>query len=43
MLFDVESRTGVVIFRNYNRGKTNLGLAIRQLLEELSAALKHTG
>ncbi len=35
MVFDPESKIGVVIFRNYNRGKTNLGRSIRDLLKEL--------
>ena len=35
MVFDLESKIGVVIFRNYNRGKTDLGRSIRNLLKEL--------
>jgi len=35
MVFHPESKIGVVIFRNYNRGKTNLGRSIRDLLKEL--------
>lgn len=35
MVFDPGSKIGVVIFRNYNRGKTNLGRSIRDLLKEL--------
>jgi CubicO group peptidase (beta-lactamase class C family) len=35
MVFHPEAKIGVVIFRNYNRGKTNLGLSIRDLLKEL--------
>jgi CubicO group peptidase (beta-lactamase class C family) len=35
MVFHPESRIGVIIFRNYNRGKTNLGGSIRDLLKEL--------
>ncbi len=35
MVFHTESKIGVVIFRNYNRGKTNLGRSIRDLLKEL--------
>jgi CubicO group peptidase (beta-lactamase class C family) len=35
MVFDPESKIGVVIFRNYNRGKTNLGSFTRELLKEL--------
>ena len=35
MVFHPESRIGVVIFRNYNRGKKNLGGFIRDLLKEL--------
>jgi CubicO group peptidase (beta-lactamase class C family) len=38
MLFNPESKIGVVIFRNYNRGKTNLGRSIRDLLKELVAS-----
>ncbi len=38
MVFDPESKIGVVIFRNYNRGKTNLGLSIRALLKELASS-----
>jgi len=35
MVFHLESKIGVIIFRNYNRGKTNLGRSIRDLLKEL--------
>jgi CubicO group peptidase (beta-lactamase class C family) len=35
MVFDLESKIGVVIFRNYNRGKTDLGRSTRDLLKEL--------
>jgi CubicO group peptidase (beta-lactamase class C family) len=35
MVFHLESRIGVIIFRNYNRGKTNLGRSARDLLKEL--------
>jgi CubicO group peptidase (beta-lactamase class C family) len=35
MVFDPESKIGVVVFRNYNRGKTNLGRSTRNLLKEL--------
>jgi len=35
MLFDPDSRIGVVLLRNYNRGKTSLGGAARRLLLEL--------
>jgi CubicO group peptidase (beta-lactamase class C family) len=35
MVFHPESKIGVVIFRNYNRGRTNLGRSIRDLLKEL--------
>ncbi len=35
MVFHPESKIGVVIFRNYNRGKANLGRSIRDLLKEL--------
>jgi len=35
MVFDLESKIGVVIFRNYNRGKTDLGRSTRNLLKEL--------
>jgi CubicO group peptidase (beta-lactamase class C family) len=38
MAFDPESKIGVVIFRNYNRGKTNLGRSIRDLLKELASS-----
>jgi len=38
MVFHPESKIGVVIFRNYNRGKTNLGRSIRDLLKELVSA-----
>jgi CubicO group peptidase (beta-lactamase class C family) len=38
MVFDPESKIGVVIFRNYNRGKTNLGRSTRGLLKELVAS-----
>jgi hypothetical protein len=35
MIFDQVSTIGVLIFRNYNRGKTNLGQISRLLLKEL--------
>lgn len=35
MVFDPESKIGVIILRNYNRGKTNLGRSARELLKEL--------
>ncbi len=35
LVFDPESKIGVVIFRNYSRGKTNLGRSARALLKEL--------
>jgi len=38
MVFHPESKIGVVIFRNYNRGKTSLGRSIRDLLKELVSA-----
>jgi len=38
MVFHPESRIGVVIFRNYNRGKTNLGRSIGDLLKALVSA-----
>ncbi|NIM57934.1 MAG: serine hydrolase [Candidatus Aminicenantes bacterium] len=38
MVFHPESKIGVVVFRNYNRGKTNLGRSTRDLLKELASA-----
>ncbi len=38
LLFDPESRIGVVLLRNYGGGDTNLGRAARELLLELIAA-----
>lgn len=38
MAFDPESKIGVVIFRNYNRGKTSLSRSIRSLLKELAGS-----
>jgi CubicO group peptidase (beta-lactamase class C family) len=38
MIFDAETKIGVVIFRNYNRGKTNLSRSIRNLLKELAGS-----
>ncbi len=38
MVFDPDSRIGVVLLRNYNRGNTNLGRAASLLLEELVRA-----
>ncbi len=35
MLFDKESQYGVILMRNYNRGKTNLGRASRELIRKL--------
>lgn len=35
MVFDPESKIGVIAYRNYNRGKTNLGRTARALLKEL--------
>lgn len=35
MVFETESRIGVIAYRNYNRGKTNLGHTARALLKEL--------
>ncbi len=35
MLFDPDSRLGIVLLRNYNTGRTNLGRAARGLLLEL--------
>lgn len=36
MIFEPKSKIGVIIFRNYSRGKTNLGRASRALLKELT-------
>jgi CubicO group peptidase (beta-lactamase class C family) len=38
LLFDPETRIGVVLLRNYGSGTTNLGRAARELLLELIAA-----
>jgi CubicO group peptidase (beta-lactamase class C family) len=35
MVFDPESKIGVIAYRNYNRSKTNLGRTARALLKEL--------
>jgi len=35
MVFNPESKTGVILLRNYNRGKTNLGRTAQELLREL--------
>ena len=35
LVFEPESKMGVIILRNYNSGKTNLGMTARQLLKEL--------
>ena len=35
LVFEPESKMGVIILRNYNGGKTNLGMTARQLLKEL--------
>lgn len=37
MAFDKESQYGVVLMRNYNRGKTNLGSASRELIRKLKS------
>lgn len=37
MLFDKESQYGVIIMRNYNRGKTNLGRVSRELIKKLKS------
>ncbi|NRB48026.1 MAG: serine hydrolase [Saprospiraceae bacterium] len=37
MLFDKESQYGVVLMRNYNRGKTNLGRVSRELIRKLKS------
>lgn len=37
MLFDKESQYGVILMRNYNRGKTNLGRASRELIRMLKS------
>jgi CubicO group peptidase (beta-lactamase class C family) len=38
MLFEPESKLGVVLLRNYNSGETNLGSAAAELLGELVRA-----
>lgn len=37
MLFDKESQYGVILMRNYNRGKTNLGRVSRELIKKLKS------
>ena len=37
MAFDKESQYGVILMRNYNRGKTNLGRASRELIRKLKS------
>ena len=37
MAYDKESGYGVILMRNYNRGKTNLGRACRELISRLKA------
>ena len=36
MVFDPETKVGVILFRNYGRGNTNLGQAAQGLAEELA-------
>ena len=43
MLFEPESKLGVVLLRNYNNGETNLGGAAGELLSELIQAVNENG
>ena len=43
MLFEPESKLGVVLLRNYNIGETNLGGAAGELLSELIQAVSDGG
>jgi CubicO group peptidase (beta-lactamase class C family) len=43
MVFDPDSKIGVVLLRNYNRGETNLGRAASGLLEELARGVRGAG
>ena len=38
--FDPDARVGVILLRNYNRGRTNLGQIARQMVAEVRATLE---